>query len=299
MPQFDLATYVARTSQLISEALNRFTPDETMPPPRLQAAIRYSLLGNGKLIRPLLCVASAQAVGGRAEDVLPMACALEMVHTFSLMHDDLPALDNDDFRRGVPTSHKQFGEAMAILAGDALNTLAYATIATHQLPLTSDPARVVRVIRLLADASGTLGMVGGQVDDMAYERMPVSAEILRSIHERKTGALLNASILSGAILAGATDAQEDALRAYGNQVGLAFQIVDDILDVVGDDAKIGKPTGSDVKNDKATYPKMYGLSHSEALAREAADTAIAALSGFDDQASPLRAFARYIVERDM
>lgn len=298
MSTFDLAAYVSVTGRLIFDALDRYTPGEDVPPASLQQAMRYSLLGNGKRIRPLLCVAAAEAVGGQVEAVLPMACALEMIHTFSLIHDDLPALDNDDYRRGVLTSHKQFGEAMAILAGDALHTLAFATVATYQLPLTPDPARVVRVIRLLADAAGTLGMVGGQVDDMAHERQTVSADVLRSIHERKTGALLNASILSGAILTGASDVQEDALRAYGDSVGLAFQIVDDVLDVTGDDAKLGKSTGSDVKNDKATYPKLYGLERSAQLSHAAADAAIAALAHFDERAEPLRAFARFIVERD-
>ncbi len=293
----DFAAYIADRTRLAQEALDRFTPTSETPPASLNEAIRYSLLGGGKRIRPLLCFAAAEAVGSTAEDVLPMAAALEMVHTFSLIHDDLPAIDNDDYRRGQLTSHKKFGESMAILAGDALHTLAFATIAQHQR--SADPLALVRVIALLAEASGTAGMVGGQVDDIYYERRPVTPEILRSIHERKTGALLNASLLCGAILCGATASQEEALHEYGNQVGLAFQIVDDILDVIGDDVTLGKPTGSDEKNDKATYPKLFGLEQSTRLAREAAEAAIATLADFDRKADPLRGFARYIVEREM
>ncbi len=294
---FDFAQYVDDRTARIKRGLDTWTPDETVPPQALHAAIRYSLLGgSSKFLRPLLCIAGAEAVGGLAETVLPTACALEMIHTFSLIHDDLPAIDNDDFRRGLPTSHKKFGEAMAILAGDALNTLAFSVVAEQQ---TGEPKTVVRVLALLAQASGTSGMVGGQVDDIYYERRPVTSEILQSIHERKTGALLNASILSGAILSGTNETELSALRVYGDRVGLAFQIVDDILDVTGDDAKLGKPTGSDEKNDKATYPKVYGLEQSTRLAREAATHACDALVDFSNAADPLRAFARFIVEREM
>jgi len=257
--------------------------------------MRYSLLLPGKRIRPLLCMASAEAVGGAAAQVLPTACALEMIHTFSLIHDDLPAIDDDDYRRGALTAHKKFGEAMAILAGDALHTLAFATILRHQ---SGEPATLVHVAGLIADASGTLGMVGGQVDDIAAEGVAVDAATLRGIHARKTGALLTASILSGALLAGASAQQTAALSGYGDQVGLAFQIVDDILDVTGDDATLGKPAGSDVKNDKATYPKVFGLDTSRRLARDASASAVAALETFGSEAEPLRAFARYIVERN-
>jgi geranylgeranyl diphosphate synthase type II len=220
-----------------------------------------------------------------------------MIHTFSLIHDDLPALDNDDLRRGAPTSHKQFGEAMAILAGDALHTLAFATITKYQR--ADNPATVLHCVAILADAAGTAGMVGGQVDDIYYEGRQVTPEVLGNIHARKTGALLNASILTGALLCGAVPDQEAALRTYGDRVGLAFQIIDDILDVTGDDAKLGKPTGSDTRNDKATYPKLFGLDTSALLAREAAAGAVAALTGFGPSADPLRAFARFIVDRDV
>jgi geranylgeranyl diphosphate synthase, type II len=296
-PAFDLDAYTLDRISLINAALDRFTPPADTEPAALHTAMRYSLMAKGKRIRPLLCIAGAEAVGGNAESVLPTASALEMLHTFSLIHDDLPAMDNDDFRRGIPTSHKIFGEAIAILAGDALQTLAFATIATHQG--SSDPAQTLRAIRLFAEASGSLGMGGGQVDDIHHEGKPITLEILRHIHERKTGALLNASILCGAILSGSTPDQEAALHAYGNYIGVAFQIVDDILDVTGDDAKLGKQTGSDEKKDKATYPKLVGLETATRLACEASECAVAALMNFDDRAEPLRAFARFIVERDM
>jgi geranylgeranyl diphosphate synthase type II len=291
---FDL--YVRESTRLVNDGLNRYTPAATVHPSELHEAIRYSLFAGGKRIRPLLCIASAQAVGGTAEDVLPTACALEMIHTFSLIHDDLPAIDNDDFRRGLPTSHKKFGEAIAVLAGDALHTLAFTTIAVHQQ--AAQASTVINVVRCLALASGTLGMVGGQVDDIASEGKAISAETLRSIHERKTGALLNAAIESGAILAGASDNEMAALRTYGDQIGLAFQIVDDILDVTSDDTTLGKPTGSDVKNDKATYPKLFGLEESNRFAHAATDAAIDALSSFGPSAEPLRCFARFIVSRE-
>lgn len=295
---FSLAEYTKERGKRIYDALDRFTPAATVPPTTLHEAMRYSLFAGGKRIRPLLCLAGAEAIALESEkvDVLPTACALEMIHTFSLIHDDLPALDNDDFRRGMPTSHKKFGEAMAILAGDALHTLAFTTIATHQ---TGEPATVLRVIRLISEACGEAGMVGGQVDDMFYEKRPdVTPDILRSIHARKTGALLTVSLVSGAILAGATPTQEAALRLYGEQIGVAFQIVDDILDVTGDEDKIGKPIGSDEKNDKATYPKLFGLARSQEMATEAVDAALSALVSFGESAEPLRAVARYILERD-
>lgn len=294
---FDLDTYVAERTRLVQEGLERFTPSADTPPASLHEAIRYSLFLPGKRLRPLLCLAGAEAVGGAPEQVLPTACALEMIHTFSLIHDDLPAIDNDDYRRGAITAHRKFGEAMAILAGDALHTLAFLTMARHQKACALDA--LVRVIALIAEASGTTGMVGGQVDDLFYEGKPVDGPTLRRIHARKTGALLLAAILSGALLSGANATEECALGAYGEQVGLAFQIVDDILDVTGDAAKLGKSVGSDLKNDKATYPKVFGMDASRRLAREASDAAVAVLADWDARAEPLRAFARYIVEREM
>ncbi|GAB4465701.1 MAG: polyprenyl synthetase family protein [Armatimonadaceae bacterium] len=294
---FNLDIYSAERIRRINEALDRYTPAEQTDPEILHKAMRYSLLAGGKRIRPLLCIAAAEAVGGTAEQVLPTACALEMIHTFSLIHDDLPAMDDDDLRRGLPTSHKVFGEAMAILAGDALHTLAFSTLATFQE--SPDPLRVVRVIGMIADASGSRGMCGGQVDDIAHEGKAVTPEELRHIHARKTGALLHVSLLSGAILAGATLEHEVMLTRYGQHIGVAFQIVDDILDVVGDDAAIGKKTGSDANKDKATYPKLFGLDESRRLARESVHAALDALKPLDDAAAPLRGFAHFIVERNL
>jgi geranylgeranyl diphosphate synthase type II len=291
---FDLQAYQLERGKQIMQALDRYTPSADTPPVLLHQAMRYSLMGGGKRIRPLLCVAGAESVGGEAEAVFPMACALEMIHTFSLIHDDLPAIDNDDMRRGRATLHKAYDESTAILAGDALHALAFGTIADHQ---TGDPSRVLRCVALLAESAGTLGMVGGQVDDIYYERREYGYDILRSIHARKTGALINAAILSGAILCGATPEQEAALTHYGNEVGVAFQIVDDCLDVTGDTATLGKPAKSDLKLDKATYPKLFGLEKSEQMARQASKSALSALSDFGPSADPLRAFAHYIVER--
>ena len=292
----DFGIYVRERTRLVNDALDRYTPGPAVHPTELHEAIRYSLFAGGKRIRPLLCIASAEAVGGNASDVLPTACALEMIHTFSLIHDDLPAIDNDDFRRGYPTSHKKFGEAIAVLAGDALHTLAFTTIAVHQQ--ASLASTVINVVRCVALASGTLGMVGGQVDDIACEGKDISPETLRSIHKRKTGALLNAAIEAGALLAGASPADLSALSLYGEQIGLAFQIIDDILDVTSDDATLGKPAGSDLKNDKATYPKLFGLEESNRLAHSAADAAIAAIASFGSEAEPLRSFARFIISRE-
>jgi geranylgeranyl diphosphate synthase, type II len=293
---FDLDAYITTHTEQINACLETLTPRAELPPQTLHTAMRYSLFARGKRVRPLLCLAGAEAVGGNSITVLPMACAVEMIHTFSLIHDDLPALDNDTLRRGLPTSHVKFGEALAILAGDALHTLAFAVIAREQ---SGPPARVLKVIQLLAEACGESGMVGGQVDDMAWERRSdITLSTLRSIHARKTGALLTASIVSGAILAGASPAEEQALTQFGNSVGVAFQIVDDILDVTGTDESLGKPAGSDLKNDKATYPKLVGLDESKRLARAAEQEALAALDIFGASAEPLRQIARFIVERN-
>lgn len=294
---FDLAAYLAERRRLADEALDIYLPPAESLPPRLHEAMRYSLFCGGKRLRPILVYAGAEAVGGELEWVTPLACAVECIHTFSLIHDDLPAIDNDDMRRGSPTSHVVYGEAMAILAGDALLALAFDLIAECRVHVPE--GRVLDVLAMVARASGTRGMVGGQVSDIESEgRDDLDEATVASIHARKTGALLLASLLAGARLCGATPAQERALIVYGSNVGLAFQITDDILDLEGDADKLGKPLGSDLKQDKATYPKILGISASRTLARDACDTALEALGGFGDQAEPLRALAHYIVERD-
>ncbi len=294
---FDLTSYVAAYRALTDRALDLYLPDAAALPPRLHEAMRYSLFCGGKRLRPLLVFAGAEAVGGNIEWVIPLACAVECIHTFSLIHDDLPAIDDDDLRRGSPTSHVVYGEAMAILAGDALLALAFDLIAECRVHAPAD--RVLDAVAMVARASGTRGMVGGQVSDIESEgKSGLDIATVASIHERKTGALLLASLLSGARLCGATPTQEHALYTYGTQTGLAFQITDDILDLEGDAEKLGKPLGSDLKQDKATYPKILGIDASRALARRASDTALSALSDFGPEADPLRALARYIVERD-
>jgi geranylgeranyl diphosphate synthase type II len=294
---FDFSEYVAERRLLTDTALDAYLPEADTLPPRLHEAMRYSLFCGGKRLRPLLVFAGAEAVGGELEWVIPLACAVECIHTFSLIHDDLPSIDDDDLRRGSPTSHVVYGEAMAILAGDALLALAFDLIAECRIHVPAD--RVLDAVAMVARASGTRGMVGGQVSDIESEGLSdLDEAVVASIHARKTGALLLASLLSGARLCGATPAQERALHVYGTQTGLAFQITDDILDLEGDAEKLGKPLGSDLKQDKATYPKILGIPASRALARRAVGIALTALSDFGPQADPLRALAHYIVERD-
>ena len=294
---FDLAAYTAERRALTDRALDVYLPPTDALPPRLHQAMRYSLFCGGKRLRPLLAFAGAEAVGGELEWVTPLACAVECIHTFSLIHDDLPAIDNDDLRRGAPTSHVVYGEAMAILAGDALLALAFDLIADCRIYVPE--GRVLDALAMVARASGTRGMVGGQVSDIESEGLTgLDEAAVASIHARKTGALLLASLLAAARLCGASPAQERALHTYGTQIGLAFQITDDILDLEGDAAKIGKPVGSDLKQDKATYPKILGIPASRVLARRACETAFEALREFDSRAQPLWALAHYIVERE-
>jgi len=293
----DLRQYMDERRVLVEGALDRLLPSINEPPSRLHEAMRYTVLAPGKRLRPILVLASAEALGGRAETVLPAACALECIHAFSLIHDDLPCMDNDDLRRGRPTNHKVYGEAMALLAGDALLALAFELLAlqAENCPLPS----VVEAVRMVARASGTHGMVGGQVADMQAQGRDVGIEELRFIHSHKTGSLLTASACLGALLFGANKQQFGCLELYGHHLGLAFQIGDDILDVVGEESRIGKPVGSDLRQDKATYPKLFGLERSRAMAREQAEAAVQALSPLGTSADPLRALAYYVVDRDL
>ena len=294
---FDLKSYLTAHRQRIEESLDRCLPSSTSRPSRLHESLRYSVLAPGKRLRPTLVLAGAEAVGGVADDVMLTACALECIHAFSLIHDDLPCMDNDDYRRGRLTNHKVYGDALALLAGDALLALAFQLIADNVATVPAD--RVLRTLRLVAEASGTWGMVGGQVVDMESQGHEVAAETLKYIHAHKTGALITASVLAGAMLAGASPGQVEPLKEYGGHIGLAFQIADDILDVTGDEARIGKPVGSDEERDKATYPRLYGLEESRRRAHAEVEAAVETLSSFDAQAEPLRAIARYIVERDL
>jgi geranylgeranyl diphosphate synthase type II len=280
-----LSTCAARTEERLRALLWR-APAE---PRGLIEAMEYSLMAGGKRLRPALALGAARAAGADDAVAMPAACALEMIHTYSLIHDDLPAMDNDDLRRGRPTAHKAFGEATAILAGDSLLTLAFEVLAD---------AGNAAVIREIAHASGVCGMAGGQFIDLQSEGKQLTLDALREIHRCKTGALIRASVRAGALLANAPAHTLDALTAYGEHIGLAFQIADDILDVVGDEAAIGKPVGSDIANEKATYPALLGLDRSRVLAREAADAAVAALAPLGPEADIFRSLADFIVDRN-
>ena len=289
-------SYLKDRAQRVDLALDRFLPADTVAPETIHKAMRYSVFAGGKRLRPVLVIAGAEAVGGRMDDVMPTACALEMIHTYSLIHDDLPAMDNDDFRRGRPTSHKVFGEAMAILAGDGLLTLAFRLIAENWRPAMD--ARVLRDVLVdVSDAAGTDGMVGGQVADLEAEGRRVSPDMLEYIHLHKTAALIRTSIRVGARLSGARDEQLRALTVAGGDLGLAFQIVDDILDVTGTTEQLGKTAGKDQAQQKATYPAIHGIEASEAQAGRLVGEALHALAPLGPPAEPLRALARFILER--
>jgi len=294
---FDLAAYMAERARAVDEALGRFLPAESAPPETLHRAMRYSVFAGGKRLRPVLVIAGAEAVGGNMAAVMPTACAVEMIHTYSLIHDDLPAMDNDDFRRGVPTSHKVFGEAIAILAGDALLTLAFRLLA-DSAPGGPDGGRRLRdVLVEIADAAGSAGMVGGQVADIESEGKKVGAETVDYIHTHKTAALIRASICAGAILAGGTEAQLSALSLVGRDLGLAFQITDDILDVTATTAELGKTAGKDQAQQKATYPAVHGIEASRSRAAALVTEAQWALDRFGAPAEALCALGTFMIER--
>jgi geranylgeranyl diphosphate synthase type II len=293
---FDLPHYLSERRKLVDEALERFLPAEDAAPPTVHRAMRYSVLAGGKRLRPILVIAGAEAVGGSAELVLPTAGALELIHTYSLIHDDLPAMDDDDYRRGRLTNHKVFGEAMAILAGDALLTLAFKLVAGNAAQGAG--ARVIcDVVAEIAAAAGTGGMVGGQVVDIESEGKTITVEALDYIHTHKTAALIRASLRAGAMLAGAKPNALRAITDAGDRLGLAFQIVDDILDVEGSLEELGKTAGSDERKRKATYPALYGLEASRARARALIQEAKLALRPLGPRSEPLRALADFILER--
>ena len=290
-----LAEFLNGQQRLIDEALDRFTPPESALPETIHRAMRYSLFAGGKRIRPVLCLQAAASIADDAPGALEAACSLEMIHTYSLIHDDLPALDNDDYRRGKLTNHKVFGDAMAILAGDALFTLAMQTLTRIQ---GLEPARKLALIEELAFASGTVeGMIGGQVTDIEGERQPPTAELLDRIHRAKTGALLRASVRMGAIAAGGNATQLDAISRYGEHIGLAFQIVDDILDIEESSAALGKTAGKDVAQGKITFPAVYGLDASRDMAQQHCREAHEALAPFGGRAIRLHEIADLIVQR--
>jgi geranylgeranyl diphosphate synthase, type II len=293
--QASLEEYLTQQQQLIDRALDAAVPTETQDPTSLHKAMRYSLFAGGKRIRPILVIAAAQTVSHSLDGVEGAAAAVELIHTYSLIHDDLPAMDNDDLRRGRPTCHKVFGEAIAILAGDALCTFAFELMARLS-DVESD--RKIRMIEELARASGTVGgMIAGQVHDIEGERQVPSAPLLDKIHKAKTGALLRGSVRIGALYGGATPGELETLSNYGEHVGLAFQIVDDILDVEQTSEKLGKTAGKDEAQEKITFPAVYGLSRSREMAEEQRVAAHRALQRFDDRADRLRQLADFIVRR--
>ncbi len=294
----DFLTELKKRAGIVDEALERFLPSASNYPPLIHEAMRYSVFAGGKRLRPVLTMAAAEAVGEDPLRVLPVACAIELIHTYSLIHDDLPAMDNDDFRRGRPTSHRVYGEAMAILAGDALLTLAFELMTRTVQEGAADPHRVLRVIAEIAHAAGTAGLIGGQVADLLFADKDLDGNTLEYIHRRKTGALYRAAVRSGAILAGADENTLSSLTEYAEYLGLAFQIKDDILDVEGDQSKLGKPVGSDQKNKKATYPALFGLEKAKEKAGQAVAAAVQALTNFDRRANFLRELAAFVVTRD-
>ena len=296
MSGFDLQAYLTERRGLVDAALERHLPSEAAPPLTIHRAMRYSVMAGGKRLRPILVIAGAEAVGGAATMVMPTACALEMIHTYSLIHDDLPAMDDDDYRRGRLTNHKVFGDAIAILAGDALLTLAFRLIADNA-DLVSDPRVIRDVVAEIADAAGTVGMVGGQVVDIESEGKAISAETLEYIHRHKTAALIRASLRVGARLAGGDAAAVTAISEAGSDLGLAFQIVDDILDVEGSLEELGKTAGSDERKQKATYPGIHGREASRRQAKMLIDRAKERLGVFGQRSAPLLALADYVVER--
>src|SRR5580700_5222180 len=290
-----LADYMSAQQKTVDAALERWVPAETENPATIHRAMRYSLFAGGKRVRPLLAIASAEAVADAPAGIESAACVLELIHTYSLIHDDLPALDNDDLRRGRPTCHKVFGDAMAILAGDALLTLAFEVLAKLD---GIDAERRISLVRELATASGTIGgMIGGQVNDVEGEGKFPTAHLLDSIHRAKTGALLRASVRMGAIYAGATDEQLHALTNFGEHIGLAFQIVDDVLDVEQSSEALGKTAGKDAQQKKITFPAVYGIERSREMAEEERMAAHLALRPFDERGERLRELADFIVHR--
>ena len=283
---------LSRMNPLVEQALKRYAWPQSDAPKRLTDAMTYSLQAGGKRLRPMLVLAACEAVGGELEPALPVAAAFEMIHTYSLIHDDLPAMDDDDLRRGRPTCHKAFDEATAILAGDAMATYAFQAILTH----VSDPAKAVSAGRELAVAAGLEGMVGGQMADLEGEGRTPSADELRYIHEHKTGALITAAVVCGGIMGGADDATLQHLRQYGQAIGLAFQVIDDILDETATAEQLGKSPGKDSASDKMTYPRLYGLEGARNYAEQLISEACGHLQGLK-KADALQTIAEYFVAR--
>lgn len=295
----NIKTYLSEQKAVVERALEQYMLEAEGPFAKHIEAMRYSLFAGGKRLRPILCLAAGQTIStdtNNSANLLPIACALECIHTYSLIHDDLPAMDDDELRRGKPTNHVLYGEAAAILAGDGLLTYAFDLLSNENLG-NLDAASRLKIINIIARAAGSAGMVGGQALDIASENTSYPIETLKTIHRNKTGALITSSIQAGAIAAYCSENELEQLTVYGDSVGLAFQIVDDLLDATATTEELGKTAGSDEERGKATYPAYFGIEKTRALAKEAVDHAIESLAGFDSHAEPLRALARYIYTR--
>jgi geranylgeranyl diphosphate synthase type II len=297
----DIESYLQEKSAWLDSRIYQFMPhSENQAMARLLESMNYSVRAGGKRIRPLLMLATAECFGSNTEHLLPSMAAIEMIHTYSLIHDDLPSMDNDDLRRGLPTNHKKYGEATAILAGDALMTYAYEVVVRYTDRTKVNSKVILQIIQEIGQATGVFGMVGGQMMDLYYESLSLSAQagdLVKEIHQRKTGALIRAAVRMGALLMHCTQMQLDQLTIYANHLGLAFQIVDDILDVEGSPQELGKNPGSDRAKQKLTYPAVFGLEQSKQLAREQATLALSALDHLNGEAELLRALTDYIVTR--
>jgi geranylgeranyl diphosphate synthase type II len=290
-----LQEYLIEKVHKIDKTLDSLLSGDDLYPPEIFEAMRYSLFAGGKRLRPILLMAAADAVGGNGEDYIKVACGLEMIHTYSLIHDDLPGMDNDDYRRGKLTNHKVYGEGMAILAGDGLLTTAFEVMLSEE---HVSPKILIQVVHDIAQAAGALGMIAGQTVDLASEGKIIGIDTLKFMHQTKTGALFRAALESGARLAGGESQKIQALVTYAEQFGLAFQITDDILDVTGSEEKIGKPIGSDARNHKATYVSLYSLDEARRMAKQAVDNALAALDGFGREAEVLREMVTQLTTRE-
>jgi len=299
MNRSELKTYLKDRRAEVDRLLHSYLPGPKCEPPLIHEAMRYSLFAGGKRIRPILCLAACEAVGGRRELALPFAAAIELIHTYSLVHDDLPAMDDDTYRRGKLTSHKMFGESTAILTGDALLTAAFTMVAEKGLASTISPKKILRVTLELGSASGSTGMVGGQLNDIeAQGQDDISLEMLKRMHTHKTGVLIRASVRIGGILGGAGPKKLSRLTAFGEKIGLAFQIADDVLDVEGEAKKLGKSVGRDQSKGRCTYPALMGLSRAKKEAVVLIEEALSGIKSFGPEADPIRHIAAFIIDRE-
>ncbi len=292
----DIERYLKDMQEVVNRALEDSIPENADIPESLKASMRYSLFAGGKRLRPVLAIAASDAVGGKRENVLPSAVATEMIHTYTLIHDDLPALDNDNLRRGKKTNHKVFGEDIAIMAGDALQTLAF-QLMTDQSKVDIPAGTILQAAHEMASAIGASGTVGGQVVDLESEGKKIAKETVQYIHTRKTGELIKASVRTGALTGGGSPKELGALSNFGEMIGLAFQVIDDILDIEGSEETLGKDIGSDLEKEKATYPSVFGMEESKKIASDLVDSAEKEISFFDEKADPLRHIARYFLSR--